>query len=242
MALSRSPEDAGSFLSRDVSLPAIPSQLTRARSRLVRETAALAFPRSTLLAHGARNRGRKCVALTFDDGPDPMTTRYLEVLGRLGVRATFFLVGQNIERAPDLVREYARLGHEVGGHGWTHESFTKLTGEELRDELERTEGLLQSCAGRVRLVRPPRGALSMRALLRLVALGYVTVLWSIDSDDCRTRDPRVIEQRLAPERVASGDIVLLHELQPWTIEALPRVVDAFRRDRWELVTVSELLG
>jgi peptidoglycan/xylan/chitin deacetylase (PgdA/CDA1 family) len=241
MAFSRSTHEACAVLP-GAALPSIPSQLARVRSRLVRETAALAFPRSILLTHGARNRARKCIALTFDDGPDEMTSRYLDLLSRLGVRATFFLVGQNIACAPGLVAEYARSGHELGGHGWTHKSFTKMNGEELRGELERTHSLLAPYAGRARLVRPPRGTLSLHALLRLAALRYTAVLWSIDSDDCRTRDPRVVEQRLAPGRVASGDIVLLHELQPWTIEALPGVVDAFRRDGWELVTVSELLG
>src|SRR6266480_1818388 len=83
-------------------LPSIPSPLSRARSCLVREAAALAFPRSVLLTHGARHRRRKRIALTFDDGPDLMTARYLDVLARLDVRATFFLVGQNAACAPTL--------------------------------------------------------------------------------------------------------------------------------------------
>ena len=206
------------------------------------EMATLALPRSTFFAHGARDRTRKRVALTFDDGPDEMTTRYLDLLGELGVSATFFIVGENAAREPDLVAAYTLRGHERGGHGYTHEPFTAMDGKQLVDELFNTEALLPARNEAPSLVRPPRGALSARVLLRMAAAGFSTVLWSVDSDDCRTRDPRVVERRLAPDRMTPGDVVLLHELQPWTIEALPRVVQALRRECWEFVTVSELMG
>jgi peptidoglycan/xylan/chitin deacetylase (PgdA/CDA1 family) len=206
------------------------------------EMATLALPRSTFFAHGARDRTRKRVALTFDDGPDEMTARYLDVLGDLGVRATFFIVGENASREPDLVAAYVRHGHELGGHGYTHEPFTAMDGRQLVNELFNTEALLPTRNEAPCLVRPPRGALSPRVLLRIAAAGFSTVLWSVDSDDCRTRDPRAVERRLAPDRVTPGDVVLLHELQPWTIAALPCVVRALRREGWEFVTVSELMG
>jgi peptidoglycan/xylan/chitin deacetylase (PgdA/CDA1 family) len=205
------------------------------------EMATFALPRSTLFAHGERDRTRKRIALTFDDGPDEMTRRYLEVLGELGVRATFFVVGENASREPDQLRAYLRHGHEVGGHGWTHEAFTEMSAERLLDELVNTEALLPSHPGGPCLVRPPRGALSALALLRIAVAGFTTVLWSVDSDDCRTRDPRQVELRLDPSRMTPGDVVLLHEMQPWTVDALPNAVRALRCDGWEFVTVSELM-
>lgn len=218
------------------------SPIARARSHVVREIAHLTLPRSVLFARSARAPSRKRIALTFDDGPDRMTVRYLDVLARLGVHATFFLVGENIARAPDLAREYVRRGHEVGGHGWSHEPFASMTNERLAVELAQTEALLPPPpAGARRLVRPPRGELSLRALLRIAAAGYTTVMWSIDSDDSRTRDPRAIEGRVSPGKVLPGDVVLLHELQPWTLEALPSVVGALRARGLEPVTVSELM-
>ena len=75
----------------------------------------------------------------------------------------------------------------------------------------------------------------------LAASGYSTVLWSVDSDDCRTRDAREIAWRLAPARVVTGDIVLMHEMQPWTLGALPTIVGELRSREWELVTVRELM-
>jgi peptidoglycan/xylan/chitin deacetylase (PgdA/CDA1 family) len=205
------------------------------------EMATLALPRSTLLAHGERNRARKRIALTFDDGPDEMTTRYLDVLGELGVCATFFVVGENAAREPDLISAYLRGGHELGGHGWTHEVFTEMNAERLLEELVNTEALLPARGGAHCFVRPPRGALSALALLRIAVAGFTTVLWSVDSDDCRTRDPRHVERRLAPDKLNPGDIILMHELQPWTVDALPNAVRALRGDGWEFVTVSELM-
>ncbi len=218
-----------------------PSSFTRARSQLAREVVGRTLPRSLLCARGRRDRSRKRVALTFDDGPDSMTPDYLGALARLGVRATFFLIGENAAREPGLVRQYRRDGHEVGGHGWSHHPFSTMTGQRLRDELARTEAVLGASEGLPRLVRPPKGAMSIGALLGLAAAGFTTVLWSVDSDDCRGRDPRIIERRVVPGAVAPGDIVLMHELQPWTLQALPLVVHTLRKDGWELVTVSELM-
>jgi peptidoglycan-N-acetylglucosamine deacetylase len=243
MSLSGSAPDSSTREPWNVPLAPTKSIVARARSHIVREIANLALPRSVLFARSPRDRSRKRIALTFDDGPDRMTVRYLDILARLGVRATFFLVGENVARAPDLASEYLRRGHEVGGHGWSHEPFSTMTNERLAEELERTDALLPSPpSGARRLVRPPRGELSLRALVRIAAAGYTTVMWSVDSDDSRTRDPRAIERRMAPGNVLPGDIVLLHELQPWTLDALPSVIGALRARGLEPVTVSELMG
>jgi len=225
----------------NVPLAPMPSALARARSCVVREVAAGLLPRSILFARGARHSERKRIALTFDDGPDAMTPRYLEVLERLGARATFFVIGQNVARDRTAVNEYLRYGHEVGGHGWSHEPFASMNRAQLTEELSRTEALLPARRVPRALVRPPRGSLSGRALMRLASAGYVAVLWSLDSDDCRTRDPRAIERRLTPRRVTAGDVVLMHEMQPWTLDALPGVVRALHGAGYETVTVSELM-
>jgi peptidoglycan/xylan/chitin deacetylase (PgdA/CDA1 family) len=220
----------------------MPSPLVRARSRALREIAAQVLPRSVYFAHGARHTQRRRAALTFDDGPDTMTEAYLDVLADLDVRATFFLIGEQVARDVDLSLEYLRRGHEIGGHGWTHEAFPTMSPARLGDELARMDAVLPPPKGHRPLVRPPRGILSPRSLMRLAAAGYVTVLWSLDSDDCRTRDPRVVEQRLHPSNVAPGEVVLLHETQSWTLEALPGVVHGLRDAGYELVTVGELIG
>jgi peptidoglycan/xylan/chitin deacetylase (PgdA/CDA1 family) len=218
----------------------MPSPLARARSRALRDLASWALPRSLLLTHGARDARRRRVALTFDDGPDAMTPMYLDALGRFGVRATFFFVGENAARAPGIVREVVRRGHEIGGHGWTHRPFDAMSRERLSEELARTATVLPA-GGKRPMVRPPHGALSPRALVHLAAAGYRVVLWSLDSDDCRTQDPLVVERRIGPDQLSVGDIVLLHESQPWTLKALSNAVRAMQDAGWELVTVGDLM-
>jgi peptidoglycan-N-acetylglucosamine deacetylase len=181
------------------------------------------------------------VALTFDDGPDEMTPRYLDVLDRLGARATFFVIGENVARHPALVAEYVARGHELAGHGYTHTPFPKLAPAVLVDELARTADLLPPCVSGRPFVRPPQGRMTAASLLRVAAAGYTTVLWSLDSDDCRTREVAELRNRCAPDAVRPGEILLFHELQPWTLEALPAVVDGLRSAGFELATVGELL-
>jgi peptidoglycan/xylan/chitin deacetylase (PgdA/CDA1 family) len=222
-------------------LAPMPSPLVRVRSQALRELAARLLPRSVYFAHGPRHAQRKRVALTFDDGPDRMTGAYLDVLADLDVRATFFLIGEQVASNASGSFEYLRRGHEIGGHGWTHEAFSPMSPTRLGDELARMDAVLPDQNGQRPLVRPPRGILSPRSLLRLAAAGYVTVLWSLDSDDCRTRDPHVVERRLHPSNVAPGDVVLLHEMQSWTLKALPRVVRRLRDAGYELVTVGDLM-
>jgi peptidoglycan/xylan/chitin deacetylase (PgdA/CDA1 family) len=227
-------------LPRPLTLPPGPSLLTRVRSAALRNTVPRLLPHRVLFTNGRRDVSRRRIALTFDDGPNTMSARCLDVLARLGVRATFFLVGENAARASGMVREYVRRGHDVGSHGWSHTSFSGMSREQLADELSRTAAALPPPRGRP-MVRPPFGRLSPVSLYRLATAGYTTVGWSVDSDDCRTTDPRVVEHKLAPERLSSGDVVLLHEEHPWTLEALPRIVRALRAAGWELVTVRELM-
>jgi peptidoglycan/xylan/chitin deacetylase (PgdA/CDA1 family) len=223
------------------SMPAAASRFARARSRLLREAVAAVLPRSLVLVHGPRDVAHKRVALTFDDGPDSMTLRYLDALARLDVRATFFVIGENAARAPDTVAEYERHGHEVGSHGWSHDPFPTMTPARLAGELARTEAVLPARRSGRRMVRPPRGALSLGSVVRIATSGAVAALWSVDSDDCRTRDPARVERALRPDRVSPGDVVLLHEMQPWTLEALPGAVSALRAAGLEMVTMSELM-
>jgi len=219
-------------------LVASASRWARIRSQAIRELVALATPRSVLAIRGSRRDRTRRIAITFDDGPDAMTRGYLDTLGELGIPATFFLIGENAARAPDAVADVVRRGHEVGGHGWSHTPFPALTAGALLDEIGRTAAAIPVP---IRLVRPPCGALSMRALAQVASAGYRTVLWSLDSDDCRTRDPHEVARRMSPARVRSGDIVLMHEMQAWTLGALRRAVPVLRDAGFTFTTVGDLI-
>lgn len=184
----------------------------------------------------------KRVALTFDDGPDSLTLRYLELLDDLGIPATFFVCGNRAEKQPELVREYLRRGHQVASHGYDHTSFPKLTRKQLLDQLERTEEAIGGQVSGRAWVRPPHGSLDARSLIAARAAGYVIALWSIDSQDYTDKDPASLAERCGPKAVRAGDVILFHEGQEWTLEALPRIVTGLQASGLECVTMHDLFA
>jgi peptidoglycan/xylan/chitin deacetylase (PgdA/CDA1 family) len=199
---------------------------------------AQAMPKAVIVRRGPTKS--KAVALTFDDGPHELTDAYLDVLDRYDARATFFVIGKACVAHPDGVRRIVARGHEVAGHGYEHIAFPKLDGPTLEEELARTAALLPPPRTRRPLVRPPTGRTTPTSLARVARAGYSTVLWSRDSDDCRTKDPAEIVARLAPEALTPGEIILLHECQTWTLEALPAILENLMRAGWSMVPVGEL--
>jgi len=199
-------------------------------------------PPSLVAWSGPKERGSsRRVALTFDDGPNELTPAYLSVLARYDAKATFFVVGELCARHPELVNDIARAGHELAGHGYTHRRFTELSPAELKDELERTQALLPESGRRRPFVRPPHGAVSLSSTIGCARAGFTIVLWSRDSGDWRTERAddvvRTFDTALEP-----GAIVLFHEGQDWTLDALPEILSSLRKAGHELCTVGDLLG
>jgi peptidoglycan/xylan/chitin deacetylase (PgdA/CDA1 family) len=199
-------------------------------------------PPSVAVWNGRKRRGAsRGVALTFDDGPTTLTRDYLSVLGRFDAKATFFVVGEQCVKHPELVHDVAKAGHELAGHGYTHRRFTELSAPELRDELERTRALLPESHRRRPLVRPPHGAVSLASTIACARAGFTLVLWSHDSGDwCTERSDDVV--RSFDRALEPGAIVLFHEGQDWTLHALPEILGTLRKAGHELVTVGELLA
>lgn len=208
------------------------------RARL-REAAYRFVPGGRVLQRGPATARR--IALTFDDGPDQHTTDCLDVLDRYGVPATFFITGDMSELRPDLVREYVRRGHQVGGHGYNHHRFTTLSARELAAQLAATE-IAIGPQPQGKWVRPPYGALGVRSLAQLVAADYWIALWSFDSQDYETRDPEAIVARCRPSSIRPGEVILLHEGMPATVAALPRVIEGLQADGYECVTMADLFA
>jgi len=194
---------------------------------------------------GCLRRGPKTsrrVALTFDDGPDDYTERYLDLLDDLGVPATFFLCGANADRRPELVREYIRRGHQLANHGYDHARFTKLSGDALMDQLERTEKALGGQLTGRPWVRPPHGELDVPSFVRILSAGYTIALWSVDAQDYGDKDPTSLAERCSPKHVGPGDVLLMHEGQQWTLDAIPRIVTALHASGYECVTMHDLFA
>jgi peptidoglycan/xylan/chitin deacetylase (PgdA/CDA1 family)/sulfur carrier protein ThiS len=181
------------------------------------------------------------VALTFDDGPWPGTTRaVLAILRRMHVRATFFVVGSRVQRAPRLVRAIVRDGHAIGNHSWSHPmrpAFRRLPPARLRTELERTNEALARLGVRPALFRPPGGSVDGRVVATALQLGMRTVLWDVDPEDWAGGSPAALAAAVLRE-VRPGSIVLLHDGggDGWTtVRALPAIVRGIRRMGLRLV-------
>jgi peptidoglycan-N-acetylglucosamine deacetylase len=213
--------------------------------RTLKKVAAAVLPASVVVFRGPPSAGAaraRRVALTFDDGPSELTRAYLDILSRFGAKATFFVVGELCERHPDLVRAIADAGHELAGHGYTHRRFPSLTAAALTDELARTATLLPKPTRGRPLVRPPHGDVSPSSLLTCARAGYTTALWSHDSGDSRTSHAEAVVRAFDhPDATAPGAIVLLHEDQRWTLDALTPILRRFQETQHELVTMGELL-
>ena len=169
---------------------------------------------------GARGRGRdiyalaplsRGIALTFDDGPHPvLTPRILNILERRGVRATFFLVGKQVELYPELAREVVARGHDVGSHGFSHCDLTTLSAAEVERELVRSRHVIREATGRdTVLFRPPGGRYNAAVRQAAVGLGFDAVFWTANVADYPGREPSVVGEKLLA-KLQPGGILLLH--------------------------------
>lgn len=202
----------------------VPSRLRQ----LVKGAMAAALPRSLFMTHGPRQSNR--VFLTFDDGPHPRyTPAVLDVLGRLAVPATFFLIGENVVRDPGLARRIVVEGHSIGHHTFGHRSPTATSAKQLIREVEECDRLFEGLMGRRSpIFRPPWGKLTLGKVLRLWAAGKTIVLWSLDPKDCIATSAHDLQVWFEAHPLSAGDILLLHDDQAYTPEVLPNVIDTAR--------------
>jgi peptidoglycan-N-acetylglucosamine deacetylase len=223
-----------------VTLPGAARSLPRREDGAQSTLQALARNATPLYCGGRHGR---YVALTFDDGPSSYTLRVLRLLRRAHVRATFFVVGSRAAARPDLVRAEARRG-VVGNHTWTHPRLARLDRRDVVQQLLRTQATIVRATGGVRplLFRPPYGVGTPAEAAAAHALRLVDVRWSVDSFDSRRGATPASVVRNVTAALHPGAIVLLHEIFPWTVAALPRILRAVRQRGLTPVTIPELVA
>lgn len=172
------------------------------------------------------------VSLTFDDGPSPRwTPRVLEVLARYEVRATFFVVGVEAERHPDLVRAIVAAGHRVEGHTWDHHALTGIDEATFAHQVDHTNARLAALTGQpVTCVRPPGGAVDDTTRARLAARGLGVAMWSHDTRDWTRPGVDAIVFRATAD-LEDGAVVILHDGggdRSQTVAALPIIIERAR--------------
>lgn len=205
-----------------------------------RTTEVLARKRELPVYAVDRNDGR--IAISFDAawGGDK-TEKILDILDENGVKATFFLVDIWTQRFPELVKEIAARGHEIGNHSTTHPEMSKLSREQIAKELETMSANVEKLIGqRPVLFRPPYGDYNNDVVTVARENGYEVIQWSVDSLDWKNKGVQPLIDR-ATKNVKSGDIVLFHNDSQYIVEALPAVLKSYREQGLTVGPVSQVL-
>lgn len=178
------------------------------------------------------------IAFTFDDGPSPVHTPHiLDTLKKYDASATFFMLGQKMEKNVDLLKRMVQEGHELANHSFDHANLSKLDVDGIKYQINTTQDLIFQLSGfESRLIRPPYGAISKT--LRSVT-PIPMVLWSIDSLDWKSRNVESIKAEVLPY-VKDGSVILLHDIYGSTAQALEEMMPILKEQGYQFVTVSQL--
>lgn len=193
---------------------------------------------STVPEVGDIDPNKPMVALTFDDGPTrDNTVRILEILEKYNARATFFTVGYNMDGNEDIIQKIAEQGSEVANHTASHKDLAKLTAEEINYEVNSVADKIKSLTGQKNvLIRPPYGSVND---LVMSTLTEPVILWSIDTEDWKTKDPEATLNHVKAT-VFDGAIILMHDLHAETVDATEKLMEYLTSEGYQVVTVSEM--
>ncbi len=196
------------------------------------------------LSYNSCNVEGPYIAMTFDDGPKPgQTDRLLDMLKARGIRATFFVVGQNAAAYPEMIKRMVDEGHEVANHSWNHPSLTKVGASGVQSQILQTDAaIIAAGAPKPTIMRPPYGATNATINKRLnEEFGQKVILWSVDPLDWKVRNAAHVTREILKSTVP-GSIVLAHDIHASTVDAMPGTLDALTAKGLKFVTVSELIA
>ncbi|MGC8834427.1 MAG: polysaccharide deacetylase family protein [Armatimonadota bacterium] len=198
--------------------------------------------RGCIVRQKPRGFNEPMVALTFDDGPDPIVTpKVLEILKKHDAKATFFVIGKHIRLHPNILKQVVADGHAIGNHSFSH-SYS-ISAEGAAEDIDSNSRLIRKVTGlTTTLFRPPGGFSHGRLARAALGQGYTAVLWTISSADSARIPARLITNNVL-HTPHPGDIILMHDgpghLE--TVHALPQILENLRAAGFRLVTVPELL-
>lgn len=183
------------------------------------------------------------VSLTFDDGPHgKLTPRLLETLKKENAKATFFLLGVQVELFPEIAKAVAEAGFEVGNHSWSHRDMTKMGEEQIREEVRKTQDAIERATGvRPKLFRPPYGNINDRVYSVLREEGLDVVLWSIDPRDWASGQTSASVTSKIVKEARPGAIVCIHDIHARTVDAMPELLPKLREMGLAFATAGELI-
>lgn len=192
-----------------------------------------------VMSYSAKTADKNKVAITFDDGPNPeYTVELLEGLQKRGVKATFFVLGAEVEKYPDIVKKIDDGGHLIGVHSYEHVNFGQIGDEAAIEQIEKTQEAIHNVTGKYAgYIRPPYGCWKKSLD---VEVPLIEVLWDIDPLDWATKDADTVVQRIL-KGVPEGSIILLHDASQSSVQAAFSVIDILQQENYEFVTVEDLL-
>lgn len=189
-------------------------------------------------------KGKKLVALTFDDGPGAYTGQLLDLLKKEQVKATFFVLGTKVATYPDLIKRMDAEGHEVGNHSQNHKNLTKLTADGVKTEMDTCANKIKALIGHdPTVMRCPGGSCNDTVKAYAKNKGVPIIQWDVDTRDWESRNTEAILKKTFTGSAAASDgsIVLLHDIHKSTVDTVPQIIQRFKQAGYTFVTVSELL-
>lgn len=180
----------------------------------------------------------KKIALTFDDGPGRYTGLLLDGLKERGVKASFFVIGENISGNEEIIKRMSEDGHLIGNHTYSHIKLNSIPKEKAYQEINHTNQLISDITGRnVNYIRPPYG---LRNEDDSVYCNMAPVFWSVDTKDWENRNIDEIV-KFVTENIKCGDIILMHDIYHTSVVAALRIIDELKVQGYVFVTVDELM-
>lgn len=182
----------------------------------------------------------KKIALTFDDGPSPDTTpQILSLLDKYNAKATFFLLGERVEKHPEIVQWIYEAGHEIGNHTYNHLDLTTLTAEQIMNQYEQTDDAIMEAIGQPSTVfRPPYGAKNP-SVEDLIPIPMVN--WTLDTNDWKHKNEEQTLQQIK-DNIHDDAIVLMHDIHASTANGLEAILEYLTDEGYHFVTVSEMMS
>lgn len=186
---------------------------------------------------------KKKIALTFDDGPSEITLEVLDVLKKYDIKATFFCIGKNIEKHPEIIERILSEGHQVGNHSYSHSRFFDFYNtKKILKELEKTDVLLEKfTAKKIKFFRPPYGVTTPSIRRALKISKHSVIGWNIRSFDGGIKDQKIIYNRII-KRVSPGGIVLLHDTATHSVLVLEQFLQFLQQNNYTVISVEKLLN
>lgn len=182
--------------------------------------------------------GKKLAALTFDDGPSSETTpKLLDILYEKDVPSTFFMLGSMARNNPDIVKRIKKEGHDVASHTMYHQNLIRISRSSAESDIKEARSIITDLSGKPpKFTRPPYGNTN-DAISKM--MGTPIILWSVDTEDWKSKNKDSIVDT-AMSQIHDGAIILMHDIYPSTVEAVPELIKKAREAGYEFVTISEL--